>query len=42
MIIMTALIFPHRAGSVYKAKKFLFNHFFNAHVYSLSVLGVNV
>ena len=39
MIIMTALIFPHRAGSVYKAKKFLFNHFFNAQRYSLSSVG---
>ena len=26
MIMMTALMFPHRAGSVLKAKKFLFNH----------------
>jgi DNA-directed RNA polymerase subunit beta len=30
MVMMTALMFPHRAGSVLKAKKFLFTHFFHA------------
>ena len=39
MIMMTALMFPHRAGSVLKAKKFLFNHFFHARRYSLSEVG---
>ena len=39
MIMMTALMFPHRAGSVLKAKKILFNHFFHARRYSLSEVG---
>ena len=39
MIMITALMFPHRAGSVLKAKKFLFNHFFHARRYSLSEVG---
>jgi DNA-directed RNA polymerase subunit beta len=39
MIMMTALMFPHRAGNVLKAKKFLFNHFFHARRYSLSEVG---
>tara|TARA_B100000683_G_scaffold118152_1_gene116198 strand:- start:6667 stop:9894 length:3228 start_codon:yes stop_codon:yes gene_type:complete len=39
MIMMTSLMFPHRAGSVLKAKKFLFNHFFHARRYSLSEVG---
>jgi DNA-directed RNA polymerase subunit beta len=39
MIMMTALMFPQRAGSVLKAKKFLFNHFFHARRYSLSEVG---
>jgi DNA-directed RNA polymerase subunit beta len=37
--MMTALMFPHRAGSVLKAKKFLFTHFFHARRYSLSEVG---
>jgi DNA-directed RNA polymerase subunit beta len=39
MVMMTALMFPHRAGSVLKAKKFLFTHFFHARRYSLSEVG---
>ena len=39
MVMMTALMFPHRAGSVLKAKKFLFTHFFHAQRYSLSEVG---
>ena len=39
MIMMTALMFPQRAGTVLKAKKFLFTHFFNARRYSLSEVG---
>ena len=39
MIMITPLMFPHRAGSVLKAKKFLFNHFFHARRYSLSEVG---
>ena len=39
MIMMTDLLFPQRAGSVMKAKKFLFNHFFHARRYSLSEVG---
>jgi DNA-directed RNA polymerase beta subunit len=39
MIMMTALLFPQRAGNVLKAKKFLFNHFFHARRYSLSEVG---
>ena len=39
MIMMTALLFPQRAGTVLKAKKFLFNHFFHARRYSLSEVG---
>ena len=39
MVMMTALMFPYRAGSVLKAKKFLFTHFFHAQRYSLSEVG---
>jgi DNA-directed RNA polymerase subunit beta len=39
MIMMTSLLFPQRGGTVIKAKKFLFYHFFHARRYSLSEVG---